>query len=231
MNSTDDVYNMIAQSIFMDTGSSVAGAMRGFTANVANLGDYFEGKRRAFSSLAAATLIFPKERLLEYCSTRLANLLLTQGLMGEPDDHQVTVSASTLLAHLRLRDMDLISDMMASGKIKMQYEPSINKADSVAAAISQIDTQEAQNQVIRRSETEKIGKFSKARLEELKNSLDKEITNIAATYGFQFALAVITKLHGTFSDRNGGAKRYSIGWSQGADCATRMHRNGPGNGS
>lgn len=194
LNSTDDVYNMLAQSIFMDTGSSVAGAMRGFTANVAALGDSFEGIRRSFSSLAAASLIFPKERLLEYCSNRLANLLLAQGLMGEPDDHQVGVSASTLLAQLRLRDMDLLSDMMESGKIKMQYEPAINKADSVAAAVSQIDTQESQNQAVRRSETEKIGKFSKVRLEELKSSLDKEMTNIAATYGFRFALAVIAKL-------------------------------------
>ena len=33
VNSTDDVYNMISQSLFLDTGSSVAGAMRGFTAN------------------------------------------------------------------------------------------------------------------------------------------------------------------------------------------------------
>ncbi|MHC1733389.1 MAG: tubulin-like doman-containing protein [Bacteroidales bacterium] len=194
LNSTDDLYNMIAQSIFMDTGSSVAGAMRGFTANVAALGDSFEGIRRSYSSLAAASLVFPKERLLEYCSNRLGNLLLAQGLMGDLQEHQVNVSASTLLAQLRLRDMDLLTDMIDSGKIKMQYEPSINKADSVAAAVSQIDTQESQNQAVRHSETEKIGKFSKVRLEEIKISLDKEITNIAATYGFQFALAVISKL-------------------------------------
>lgn len=194
LNSTDDVYNMIAQSMFMDTGSSVAGAMRGFTANVAALGDSFEGIRRSFSSLAAASLVFPKERLLEYCSNRLGYMLLTQGLLGTLEEHLVTVSASTLLAHLRLRDMDLLSDILESGKIKMQYEPSINKADSVAAAVTQIDTQEAQNQIIRRSETGKIGNFSATRLEELKKSFDKEITNIAATNGVSFAIAVVVKL-------------------------------------
>lgn len=194
LNSTDDVFNMIAQSIFMDTGSSVAGAMRGFTANVAALGEYFEGMRRSFSSLAAASLIFPKERLLEYCSNQMAGQLLNQGLMKEPDDHQVTVSASTLLTQLRLRDMDLLSDILESGKIKLQYETTINKADSVAAAVSQIDTQESQNQAIRRTEVDKIGKFSKTRLEEIKTSLEKEFANTAATFGFAYAIAALNKL-------------------------------------
>jgi len=194
LNSTEDVYNMIAQSIFMDTGSSVAGAMRGFTANVAALGEYFEGARRSFSSMAAAALIFPKERLLQYCSNRLASSLITDGLLGEPDERQASVSSATILAHLRLRDSDLLPDLMEKGKIKMQYEPSINKTDSVATAVSQIDTQESQNQADRRTEIEKIGKFSKNYLEDLQGALNKELTVISSKYGISFALTVIKLL-------------------------------------
>ena len=83
---------------------------------------------------------------------------------------------------------------MESSKIKMQYEPSINKADSVAASVTQIDAQETQNQVVRRSETEKLGKFNTAQVVELKKSIDKEITNLTATYGIAFATSVIAKL-------------------------------------
>ena len=194
LNATDDIYAMIAQAIFLDTGSSIAGAMRGFTANVAALGDYFEGMRRAFSSLAAASLIFPKERLLNYCSYRLAGALLAQGWMGEPDPHQVVISASTLLAQLRLRDIDLLADMLESAKIKMQYEPSIHKTDSVAAAVSQVDAQEAQNQAARRSEKEKIGAFSQAHLAEFKTAFDQEVAIIIAKWGLKFALTVLDRL-------------------------------------
>jgi len=194
LNSTDDVYNMIAQALFMDTGSSVAGEMRGFTANVSALREPFEGVTRSFSSLAAASLVFPKERLLDYCSHHLASALLSEGLIGTPERHHVDVSASTLLGELHLRDTELIPALTAVAKAKMQREPAITKADSVATAAGEIDGQEKENEVVRRTEAEKVVKFAETRLKELKASLDKELANRAATFGFGFAIAVIDKL-------------------------------------
>lgn len=194
LNSPDDVYNMIAQSIFLDTGSSIAGAMRGFTANVAALGEQFEGLRRSFSSLAAASLIYPKERLLEYCASRMGRALLTEGLMGAAEEHQVSVDAATLLSQLRLRDMDLLGDLLAEARVKMHYEPAIQKADSVAAVVAQVDAQESQNQTARRAETEKLGKVSAERLTALLKGLNQETSRLAATKGFAFAQAVFGKL-------------------------------------
>ncbi|MEI7848979.1 MAG: tubulin-like doman-containing protein, partial [Chloroflexota bacterium] len=194
LNSPDDVYNMIAQSIFLDTGSSIAGAMRGFTANVAALGEQFEGMRRSFSSLAAASLIYPKERLLEYCASRMGRSLLTDGLLGAADDHQVSVDAATLHSQLRLKDMDLLGDLLAETHIKMHYEPAINKADSVAGAMAQVDAQEGQNQAARRAETERLSKISAERLAVLLKGLNQEMSRLAATKGFTFAQAVFGKL-------------------------------------
>lgn len=194
LNATDDVYTMIAQSLFMDTGSSVAGAMRGFTANVAALGDYFEGMRRSYSSLAAASLIFPKERLRSYCAARLGRSLLVGGLLGRPDEHPADVAASTLLAHLRLRDADLLNDLLEDAIIKMQLEPSIHKTDTVAAAVSQIDAQETQNAALRRAEVDLLGQRSSARVAAQKAGLDQEIAKIAATRGIAFALLLLEKL-------------------------------------
>lgn len=194
LNSPDDVYNMIAQSIFLDTGSSIAGAMRGFTANVAALGEHFEGMRRSFSSIAAASLIYPKERLLQYCASRLGQVLITDGLLGSPEEHQVSVDAATLLSQLRLRDMDLLADLLAESRIKMHYEPAIQKADSVAAAVTQVDAQESQNQSARRAESEKLSKISAERLAALDDGLDQELARLASTRGFIFAQAVVERL-------------------------------------
>jgi hypothetical protein len=58
----------------------------------------------------------------------------------------------------------------------------------------QIDAQENQNRGLRRSESEKIAQSAKNRLEELTNALDKEITNIAGTFGIPYALDVLDQL-------------------------------------
>ncbi|MBL7162785.1 MAG: hypothetical protein ISS57_09290 [Anaerolineales bacterium] len=194
LNAADDVYAMIAQAVFMDTGSSVAGAIRGFTTNVHALGDLFEGSRRTFSSLAAASLVYPKERLLDYCAHRFAKSLLEDGLLGEPDKHQVSVAASSLLSQLKLRDTDLLAALMEKAKINMHFEASIHKTDTVAAAATQIDTQETQNQAARRSEIEKLEKRSQKILEDILIAFDREIAKIAAVKGLKFAMMVLENL-------------------------------------
>jgi len=194
LNSPDDVYNMIAQAIFLDTGSSIAGAMRGFTANVAALGEQFEGMRRSFSSLATASLVYPKDRLLEYCAMRMGRSLLVDGLLGTLAPHQVDVAAATLLSQLRLKDLELLGDLLTETRVKMHYEPAIQKADSVSAAVSQVDAQESQNQAARRAETEKLSQVASERLTALLNGLNQETSRIAVTQGFAFAQAVLARL-------------------------------------
>jgi hypothetical protein len=194
MDSPEDVYDMIAQSIFLDTGSSVGGAMRGFTANVAALGERFEDAPRSYSSLAAASLIYPKARLLDYCAARLGRALLLQGLLGEPDQHQVEISISTLLSQLRLRDADLLADLIENMRIQMVYEASILKADSVASAVTQIDAQEAQARLARQSEVERLDEIAQQRLQELTAAMDLEITHLVSLKGIPFALRVLERL-------------------------------------
>jgi len=194
LNDINDVYHMIAQAIFMDTGSSIGGAMRGFTANVMALGEPFEGMRRAYSSLAAATLRYPKDRLLAYCANRLAKSLMTEGFLAEPKSSEVAVTASALLSQLKLRDSDLLGTLMEDARIKMTQEPTINKSDSVATALSYIDSQEAQNQTARRNQADQLKKTAQVLLQQIQNDFDREITKIAAMQGIRFALAVLDKL-------------------------------------
>jgi len=194
LNRPEDVYNMVAQAIFLDTGSSIAGDMRGFRNNVHVLSNEFQGMRCAFSSLAAASLIFPKERLLDYCSSKLGSTLLANGLLAAPDATQVDVSASTLLQQLRLRDIDLLADLLDGVSVRMHLEPAITKADTVAVAVTQVDSQEAQNEGARKAGKETVAKRRTKCLDELKKSLDQAIAQMAGTRGLSFALAVCEKL-------------------------------------
>lgn len=194
LNAADDVYNMIAQSIFMDTGSSIGGAMRGFTANVSALSDEFEGMRRSFSSLAAASLIFPKERLLRYCAERLSADLIRHGLLRTPDPRQAEAGAAALLAQLHLRDGDLLGALAGRHALKLAYEPSILKADSVAAAAGQVDAQEGQNQPARRAALEEMRRGVEVQIDPLAAQVDAEIARAAGLGGLRYAAAVVDAL-------------------------------------
>jgi len=191
LDSADDVFNMVAQSIFMDTGSSISGDMRGFTQNVTVLGDSFENSMRIYSSLASATLLYPKDRLLDYCASKLSVALIKQGLMGEPNINEVEASASAILSQLKLRDAELINSLMVQVRARMAQEPAIKKAESVAAALSLIDAQKAQNQTALRVEKEKMNKRAEDKLERIKREFDQEFTKLACLKGFNFSLKVM----------------------------------------
>lgn len=194
LNSIDDVYNMVAQAIFMDTGSSIAGAFRGFTANVHALGELFEGTRRSFSSLAASALVFPKDRLLNYCAAKTASVIIREGLIGNAVEHEVKVATSSLLSQLSLRDTDLLPALLEQSMLKLQFEAVIKKTDSVSAAVSQIDTQEKEIQSAKQSKADKIKRVGAEILDNLRKNLDEEIIKIASNKGIQFATQVLDHL-------------------------------------
>lgn len=194
LNSPDDVYNMIAQAIFLDAGSAIGGNMQAFNENVGILEEVFEEKPRAYSSLAATSLVFPKERLKTYCSALLAKALLEKGFLGEPDGQEVNVNASSLLSQLKLRDADLIEKLKAAGNLSLTLEPSILKADTVALALSHLDAQEARSNDDRRSLGEKMKVSAAEMIPAAYAGLDREIARLAATRGLKFALGILERL-------------------------------------
>lgn len=194
LNATSDVYNMVAQAIFMNTGAATAGNMRSYEQIKAVNAESFQGMRRAYSSLAAASLLYPKARLLRYCSARMGRVLLEDGLLGAPDEQQADASASTLLAQLRLRDADLLADLLGEAYIKMAYEGSILKSDEVSAAAAQLDAQENQNLAARRAMSARLDEAAQARLAVARQALDAGVAQLAVKKGARFATAVLERL-------------------------------------
>jgi hypothetical protein len=210
LDNFNDVCQMIAQALFLYTGSSIAGDVRGRQAIVAGLSDSFLGKRKAYSSLAAATLRFPKDRILEYCTHNLAKSLLEDGFMsiqkkeisntreaigGKIDSADLLdITVSAMITHLKLRDSDLLSSLVEGNQVKMANEPPIKKADTVAAALLSIDDQEEQNKITRKNNSDKIKKTANTLLQQITIGLDHEITKIATMQGVKHAQNVLDQL-------------------------------------
>lgn len=200
LNSQDDVFDMIAQAVFLETGSSIGSEQDSLDAIAHVFSTAFNGMRRSFSSMAAASLIYPKERLLNYCANRFGSALLRDGLCGEPEEQQVKVDAATLRSNLRFDDSNLMSDLLSGVHIRMNREQAILKADTVGGALTQMDAQEIENRASREEARKTLDQFNNKHLLKLKAALDQEITRLAATRGFSFAQAVLYKLLEPASD-------------------------------
>jgi len=194
LNSADDVYTMVAQAIFLDTGSSIAGAIRGFNANVSVLLEEFKGKQRAYSSLAAASLIYPVEKILSYCSARLSQAMIRHGLLARPDPNQVAEATSALLGRLRLRDAQVLDALLADRRVPNLNAPAIRKAESVEAIRSLLATQETRDVQERQRQTERITATAESLLARSKAALREEVATLALKRGVPFAQAVLNLL-------------------------------------
>jgi hypothetical protein len=138
----EDVYRMVASALFLTTGSSVAGAIRSFDANVSVLGEQFQGRPRAYSALATASLIYPAGRILAYCSARLGFDMIRRGLMAHPAPADVDAEAAALISRLRLAPHDLVSDLLAEHRLPAPLKR-LSAATSIESTRQLIPTQEA----------------------------------------------------------------------------------------
>jgi len=221
LDAQEDVFDMISQAIFLETGSSIGGEMRGLDAIAHVLKDDFINMPRSFSSMAAASLIYPKQRLLDYCANRFGSALLREGLLGKPNDQQVKVDTASLQSQLRLGDADLMADLLSGIQIKMDREQAILKADSVGTALTQVDSQEIVNKTARDEARKQLDQISNEHLENLKKGLNQDITRLASTRGLAFAQAVIGKLLATTPDTAADADVLSFN-----GLKNRLHQQG-----
>lgn len=194
LSSEDDIFSMVAQAVFLDTGSSISGAIRGFNANVSVLMEEFQGRQRAYSALAAASLIFPAEKILNYCCARLSQTLVREVILAEPDPKEVAEAASALLGRLQVRDAQLISELLEGRQISNLNTPAIRKATNVPAIHNLLVSQELEDTQERHRQAKQIGKRAAGLLEQAVIALQQEITTMVLEQGVRFSQAVLEAL-------------------------------------
>ncbi len=194
LRSEDDIFNMIASAIFLDTGSSIGGAIRGFNANVSVLTEEFQGRRRAYSSLAAASLVYPAAKILSYCSARLGQMMALQVCLGQGDKRKVTEAASLLMGRLRLKDDQVIEDLLAGEQVNGLNLPAIRKAGDVEDARRLLAQQEESNAHEREYIKERTNARGADSIQQIEKTLAAEIAAMILERGARFALAVLEEI-------------------------------------
>lgn len=194
LNSEDDIYTMVAQAIFLDTGSPIAGAIRGFNANVSVLLEEFQGRRRAYSSLAAASLVYPVQKILNYCSARLGQAIVRHGLLATPSPHEVAEAASALLGRLRMRDAQILETLLADRHVPNLSAPAIRKATSVEAIRRLLTAQEPRDLQERQHQVAKITATAGHLLSVMREGFKAEVADLTVKRGARFAQAVLDLL-------------------------------------
>ena len=194
LNSEDDVFNMIASAIFLDTGSSIGGAIRGFNANVSVLLEEFKGRRRSFSSMAAASLVYPVEKILGYSSARLGRLMIRDASLATPDRKEVEEAASALMGRLRFRDEHILKDLLDGQQVGSLNVPAIRKSEDVEEMRRLLATQEESNGKDREYLKNKIGEKAVNLLNHSQRALKDEIFAMVMERGARFAQSVLNEL-------------------------------------
>ncbi len=204
LRSDDDIYSMVASAIFLDTGSSIGGAIRGFNANVSVLAEEFQSRQRAFSSLAAASLVYPAEKIMSYCGARLGHSMIRDVCLLQPDRKQVSDAASALLGRLRLKDDQLIDDLLAGEQLDGLNLPAIRKATEVEDVRRLLVQQEDSNNRDRDLIKERINARMKDIGARVECALADEIAIMAVERGARFAQAVMMEISADTAAQNGG---------------------------
>ncbi len=200
LNSEDDLFNMVASAVFLDTGSSIGGAIRGFNANVSVLLEEFQGRRRAYSSLAAASLIYPAQKILSYCSARFGQSMLRDVLLAKPDPREVKENALAILGRLGLQDDRVLENLLSGQQIAGLNIPAIRKAVDVEETRRLLALQEEQDAKEREYIKTKISEKASSLIPPTQKAFQTEISKIAIEKGIQFAQAVLDEFAAVTSD-------------------------------
>ena len=140
LDSSEDIYKMMAQAIFLDTGTAIAGENSSFLTNVSVLDSYTSNRRQAYSSLASASIVFPSERLQKYCGTQFAYEILDNVLYGKKQSDLQT-TASTAISELGVDDETVVRKLRERHSFELVKKPAILKSDSVKTAMALLSSQ------------------------------------------------------------------------------------------
>lgn len=187
LNSAEDVYKMISQSIFLDMGTAIAGANSSFFTNVSVLNHFVKDKRQAYSSLATSSLVFPAKRLQDYCSSRFAKEMLIEGLLGKGNSDIVKNKIENAYIELKLRNDELIAQLKGKRGVALLKKPALEKSDNVEDAKLLLEDQK--NDIVKKLalEQKQIENEGNEIFSKVSTELESKIASIVKDYGVESA--------------------------------------------
>lgn len=207
LNQGQDVCQMIANAIFLNSGQTSAELISSLTDNASRISLLPDHKRyTAYSSLAVASRIYPKRRLLDYCAARLVHDLLEVGLATDVEPQAAQEVSQEIIRRLDVEEARLFETLSAGDQLHHEYIDEVSSAPNVGKSVEYLLAQEredaAELQQLHSDIAFKALQVRKSCTEQLKEAMGR----VALERGIAFAEKVRANLEATWASgsRNNG---------------------------
>ncbi|HOR19645.1 MAG TPA: tubulin-like doman-containing protein [Brevefilum sp.] len=210
LQTLDNVANMMAQALFLSAGTAIDQAHAGFHAIVARRNDRFNGKKRFYSTFATSSLIFPKERLKNYCANKYAAKLIGDSILKKynfQDDYQtnqdgeeirpvdiIQTNVTSIRNHIGLEGQNLLGKLMTGSHLQYSFLQNIRKAEDVKTALVQVGNQEDECNAALGTATQKMESKRSTLLKSTTGLIEKEALDCVRQYGLVGAIDILKTL-------------------------------------
>ena len=188
--SADEAYAMVAQALALFVGAPSAAVMP--------LGDKpgvlrtrFKDRVRAYSSLAASSLVYPQEKVLGYCRASLAGAMLGDGLLAEPSAGQVRATAQELLMQMRLNEEEILKALRAGCQEPSDEPLGVPEPATVQAILGLAQAREERNALKLQEQELKMAEAAAELQGRVMATLEAKMADLVINRGVPFARAVL----------------------------------------
>ena len=202
LTAAQDVFKMTSQALFLLSVSPLSGAQVSMLANTTVQDPKFKGKMPYLSSFSSAALIYPKERLLQYCSARLAVDSLHRLQTKKYSDEGDRPPHVTLIEELRLNPGTLRGDLRGNQTVKNDNLQLILAAKDPGTALAYITNEMSNDEIERATIIENIVNAGEELTELKTDSLRRKGTKVNALQGPYFAKGLNDALLKDKADRD-----------------------------
>ncbi len=185
LDTLDDVKQMMAHQIFLETVSHIGSRIWSYDVNISQERHRQGTSMLAYSSFATSALVVPKERMLEYCSLKYAERLLDLGLLRElePEDkNELMAEAQSVITFVRDTVMGRRQQQPTTpgyASMEAEEEEFLDEED--------FEEEEEEEEGWEQEEEQSISSWNEAAYERLLVDLRDQIHQIARRYGLRGA--------------------------------------------
>lgn len=194
LNSEQDSYKMIAQSLFLMASSQVGADYDSMKDNSAICNESFDNHMRTYCSFASAALIYPKERIKNYCAAKLSEEVLRKICLVPKSLSKSQIDSSAIIDQLGLNSQALVSMLMNKRRVRNDNLEFIQSSELPNEAVAKITEEEINDQIEIASLLEEIKKDETIIKLEKKTLLRNKLIELLKTEGPGYLSFILEKL-------------------------------------
>ena len=189
--SPDEVYAMVVQALFLCAGAPASAARPALEDKASVLRSRFRDRFRAYSSLAAASLVYPQEKVLGYCRAALAGAMLSDGLLAEPVAGQAQAAVGEFLARTALSAEAILKAPLEGRQMPEGKALAMGEATTVQAILSLAQAQEGRDAQALQEQELKMDKAAAELQSRAVAALEPEMASLVINRGLPLARAIL----------------------------------------